>query len=216
MCRNWTQYVCSNAGRVPAALILVAGCWSVTQPLHGQSATLTVGVYDYAGVPHEVLSRAEEDAARILSRAGVKVKWMACPRPPEDAARGFTCTAIREQGGLFINVLRNAQAKQLGRPHSIYGETVHPSVAYVFAEKARTTAVGRGVPEHTVLGIVLVHEVGHLLLGPGSHSKDASIMSDGFCLPAFRRAAQGQFPLFTPHQARLIQTRLSERASAVK
>ena len=53
------------------------------------SPTLSVLVYSFRGLPEWVLEGAENEAARILQRAGVGLKWINCSRAGGSAACEF-------------------------------------------------------------------------------------------------------------------------------
>jgi hypothetical protein len=50
-------------------------------------------------------------------------------------------------------------------------------IAYVIYDRVRRVAFGDGADEATLLGMVMAHEISHLLLGRGSHA-DAGLMKD--------------------------------------
>lgn len=82
-------------------------------------------------------------------------------------------------------------------------------LAYVFHDRVAELASAWGYKRATVLGHVLTHEVGHLLLGSNAHSS-GGIMSGGWFESNLRRAAQGQLR-FTPSQSALMSEGIAAR-----
>src|ERR1700686_4375194 len=66
--------------------------------------TLTVVVYDYAGLSDECMNEMETLSALLLSRAGLQTQWVHClgrqqgPRPAQ-------CDANLETGSVLIRIL---------------------------------------------------------------------------------------------------------------
>jgi len=77
------------------------------------------------------------------------------------------------------------------------------TVSNVFSGHAQDFASDHGLPYSVMLGHLIAHELGHLLLGVGSHSS-TGIMHVPWHLKELKSAAQGLLN-FTPEQADRMQ-----------
>jgi hypothetical protein len=80
--------------------------------------------------------------------------------------------------------------------------------AYVFYDSVQRIAEERKLG-HAMLGDVLAHEIGHLLLGSNSHSV-SGIMSAHWHGEELRRISEAAM-LFTPSQSRMLRDRLESQ-----
>lgn len=133
-----------------------------------------VHIYNYSAVPEETLTRAEHVAEEIFHPAGVKIIWLECPVTRQDAARNRICALPSARPKLELHVLTNFMADAVGTGKDTFGSAALPAtlsfgvVAYVYADRARRLAEQREF--NVILGRVIAHELGHLLLGSNSHS----------------------------------------------
>jgi len=176
MLRNSTQYVRANGqGRLLAAMLF----WTLLPALPTAAQTaptpateagrprMTICVHDYAGVPDQTLRQAFEEAQRIFREAGIEIDWVFCPTSGSKDAR---CEALSVGADKSLNIIPRGNAliptrpKALGfTPTSKVGRT--GVLAYVFYARVLEEAEPRGWPAVAVLALVMVHEVGHMILG---------------------------------------------------
>jgi hypothetical protein len=174
------------------------------------SLTMTVLVYNQAQAPPAILIGAEREAARILSHAGVRTSWFDCSAGHSDAGSQDVC----QMGwGQSMNIGLRILAKPTGRLQDTrFGFAVIPALASVYYDyKARFVAddVGLGLP--MILGCAIAHEVGHLLLGPSSHSNQG-VMQAEWGKRQIRQALMRDL-LFSPEESRLIRAEARLRMS---
>src|SRR3954452_14048123 len=126
----------------------------------------TVFVHDFAGVEQLVLERAESEAGRILRTVGIEPTWVNCrnslqPMKACDNPPGTT--------ELVLHVLPGGTARD-AQPDGALGFAVPPEsgpfgsyagVLYDRVERLSSMTISKSV----VLGHVMAHELGHLLLG---------------------------------------------------
>jgi hypothetical protein len=173
-------------------------------------ADITISVYDYANVPPELLGAAEEDARRIFRQAGVDTVWATCfPKPERVLADCYTVDATH----LMMKILPRAISAQARDRNDVLGTALVDEkrvgyYSYVFYDSVRRVAEERKLG-HALLGDVLAHEIGHLLLGSNSHSV-SGIMSAHWYGGELRRISEGAM-LFTPSQSRTLRERLEPR-----
>ncbi len=178
---------------------------SVAQAGVGQTpAQLVVRVGNYAGVPSATLARAQETLSRIFRTAGVEVR-MVDRTGPEGESEPATPPL-----SLNLSIVDGAMAAQVPCPRAVMGFVV-PSSAFVCFDHVKAV-----VPEHlslaVVLGHVMAHELGHLLLGEGHHSTQG-LMTGTLGLLHLALACRGGL-LFEKQDAERIRGRLQERTQA--
>jgi hypothetical protein len=159
---------------------------------------LPVIVCDFAGVEPGVLAAAEAVASQVYRSAGVTIEWV-------DSG------CIAGPAGLYVNLV------------SVDSGDVHlAELAVGFAEPGGLTAtvlynrIERLARHHhkkpqTVLGYVIAHELGHLLLPPHSHS------ATGIMQPMLNldNGAGALRVSFTPQQAELIARKIQGTPTTV-
>jgi hypothetical protein len=171
--------------------------------------TMTILVYNQAQAPPAILIGAEREAARILSQAGVRTGWFDCSAGHSDAGSQDIC----QKGWGPMNIGLRVLAKPTGRLQDTrFGFAVIPALASVYYDyKARFVSddIGLGLP--MILGCAIAHEVGHLLLGPNSHSNQG-VMQAEWGKRQIRQALMRDM-VFTAEESRLIRAEARTRTS---
>jgi hypothetical protein len=157
-----------------------------------EARDLTVAVALYADVDPKTMKEAERVASDVYRRAGIEIQWVE-PSTYEGATR------------LYVNVL----SQEMAAPYYASDETVGFAIpgsraANVIYERIRQAARRRHVASGLLLGYVIAHELGHLLLPAHSHSSSGLMRPDiDMELAATKKLR------FTAHQVALIQERLT-------
>jgi hypothetical protein len=162
--RRWT----GPKRRGLAYLVLLLGFLQRQQAGAGENArgpSLTVLVYNYADVSHATLERAERQADAIFYKGGFRLIWFDCY--PAIATAGEGCRRRIEPSDLRLRIV-SAGGKD-GTQDSVFGFAVAPALATVYYEPARRLRKTE-FETAVILGGVMAHEIGHLLLGAGGHS----------------------------------------------
>ena len=191
------------------AVTLVTPCFSQERLLELEQSELrlTVRVYNYAQASRVQLKQAEEEAGRILRRAGVETIWLDCPL---DAAAFETHPACQQElnsADLVLRILPQAMVERMPFDHSKVGfafltkEGPRGSMLGVFYDRIRTQARGDEAATSLGLGRAAAHEIGHMLLRTEAHSS-RGIMRGDWQGRDFRNPTA--LLAFTPEQARLI------------
>ena len=168
-----------------------------------EGGPLPIFVHDMAGVPEENLSTAREEMARILSDAGVRVVWLgsANGRPASTIILRIVPATLDyvEKGALGVALLSG--------PEAVYATISYPRVQRCVAHQTTSTASAG-----QVLGHAIAHEVGHILLGVGSHSENGLMRAtwDDRALNDVSRGILG----FSRDEARQIQEAVGRRTGA--
>jgi hypothetical protein len=180
-------------------------------PVRAQSSSITILVYDYVRVPAGTLRQAEHYADNIVATAGVSVTWLHC-----FAAKSLSADAkaLCDAGWTAQTpALRFISGSNRHQPRE-YGHTDVPVLITVYYDTIAHTwhhdYTDVEIPD--VLGCVLVHELGHLLLRDTSHSS-TGIMQSQWSRDQMRLAIWGALG-FTKDQLTRIrsQARLLARA----
>jgi hypothetical protein len=120
-------------------------------------AHVIVRLDDLAGIPAQDLNEAKSEVSRVFRAADVDVNWV-------------DSSASRDAGQLTLILLKhNAQpSRETG---DVAGQAIREaSRAYVYCDKLETVTKHLPVDANVILGRVMAHEIGHLLLPPNSHS----------------------------------------------
>jgi hypothetical protein len=171
-----------------------------------------VKLFNDAFVSSKLLHSAAGDAAWILKSACVELLWVPCS--PVSRSNMAPCTA--PAGALELHILSTPLT------NDFHVDTMGIAIlsqdsgdrAAVFGSRVRETAERNaglaGVKE--IMGAVMAHEIGHLLLHSNSHSNEGVMRAD-FRETDLIRAVQRQL-IFTPEERDTIQRNLSDRGIA--
>jgi hypothetical protein len=158
-------------------------------------ATVVVRIDNLAPVPANYLEFAESRAAEVFKRIGVRLTWVDEETAFRDHVRPpFTVVVVKSMDqplarSMLVDALGFADPS-VSRAHVIYER-----VEELTTRSQRSAA--------SLLGDVMAHELGHLLLPEGRHSA-RGIMRSG--VETLARPIE----TFTGPQARQILTRLNE------
>jgi hypothetical protein len=173
-----------------------------------------IHIYNYAGVSRETLAQAEQEAARIFQRTGITTEWLDCPLTEEQLSRNSACDVPGAPSRFTLRLLSNAMAERFPLGHDFFGFALLPVsggfgvMANVFAERAKEMA-GSTASLSVILGDLMAHELGHLLLSQSAHSV-AGIMRGQWRTRELQRAAAGTL-FFLPEQAQTIRAQVLAR-----
>jgi len=130
---------------------------------------VTVQIRDYARVKEKSLAKAKEIVARMYKRAGVGIEWL--QDVPQDAgARESRDPAAQ----LTIDIVTASIAKRRGYANDVLGYVSVPPeggmgrIGYVVYERIKDVAAGGSSSTGDILGIIIAHDIGRLILGAGS------------------------------------------------
>jgi len=173
------------------------------------SPTIRVRVNNYTQASPAILAGAEREAGRILGDAGLRTVWLDCPAGNSRVDSPDPCRQPLEAADIALRVL--SQSTQNKFQDTLFGFAVVPVLASVYYDDAMRLARSDGAEFEIpiILGCVIAHEVGHLLLGSNSHA-DSGVMQGHWGRGQIRRAMTGTL-LFTQEQARLIRAETQKR-----
>jgi hypothetical protein len=139
--------------------------------------TLTVRLYNTAGIADQELQAARGAAELILRDSGLDVVFRQCASRVSSTARVDSCSEPLAPTEVVVRVI-DAPAFNATLHPDAYGVTYvirdidRGWLATVFSDRIHGAATRVDVEPGTLLGRVIAHEVGHLLLGNGYHSDD--------------------------------------------
>lgn len=171
---------------------------------------VTISVLNRADVPVESLTAGEGEAQRIFRKAGLEITWRNCSSQPAVRSETTACGPIGI-GHLVAEILPQATEERLRFHLEILGTAVlhdqgNGFYCYLFYDRVERLARTRPVSNDRLLGHVLAHEIGHLLLGSNSHPL-TGIMSGQWSGDGMRRVSEGTM-FFSQREAMIMRERL--------
>ena len=150
--------------RIRVLLLMIVMCSTfiaAENPPH-----VTLSVYNDSEVPGGVLTAAREHAVRILGRAGVDLIWRDCAGERREA-----CGQVDGVASFSLRIVPKAlKLKSEVFGIAFLGEDGRGAQADVFLDRIREFASRNRVGVDEILGHVVAHELGHLLLGSNAHA----------------------------------------------
>ena len=172
---------------------------------------ISIGLDDYGNVPVGQLIHAQADVAQVYCDVGIEIAWretrhLSTLTPPAPAR--FTSS----KPGLTIIILSPDMVTRMAPPSTALGTAPGSldgpgHIAYVFYSRL---PILNGGNDDEIIGLVIAHEIGHLLLPYGSHS-DTGIMRGQWDFRELRRISLHALG-FTRFQAQEIRRRASVAA----
>lgn len=189
-------------------LLITANAFARPKQTNPRTTPLILSVFNDASVPLEILAHGEARATHILAGAGIQVEWLNCAAAgshvPDQFEPPSPCSRIAFPSHLSVRIVLNARSVR----DDIFGEAFADSEGkgtYIKLYYVHLTEPDAHLPlgEGELLGYVIAHEVGHLLLGTDSHSHDG-IMQGRWEDAQLTEAGKGNLQ-FTPSQAVLMR-----------
>ena len=162
----------------PAALVLTAVCALAPAVLGNTAAivldSVTIRVYDNAGVTANVRSAALKVAGSILSRADLFAVWIVCT-PARDGRTQPGCDAAPASHELVVRLTHSAPTAEDGNRRAFGYSLIDPTTATgtlstVYVDRVDWLASTGKAVRAEVLGRAITHELGHQLLGSNDHT----------------------------------------------
>lgn len=162
-----------------AMLALVCGA----EANAGAAANLTIRLYNPGNVPASQLSAARTAAETILRAAGLTARFRGCGRAGGPQRATDDCHERLGRGELVVRILESP-AFSTTLPADAFGvayvvkQSDRGWLATVFSDRISAAAARARVNPGTLLGFVMAHEVGHLLLGVDYHGESGIMRAD--------------------------------------
>jgi hypothetical protein len=173
---------------------------------------LNVIVRFSADLPPGLVTDAEKSATRVFEKASVTAQWLNCP------ARGgefvdASCNAPPAPTDLVLHIVPGSQRSS----DAVFGVAFVTGSAGAYADifldrVQRIHDQARNVSIAALLGSVFAHEIGHLLLGEHSHSRDG-LMVGQWHLDQLNKIGKGSL-FFDSKDAHRLRARAVELSTA--
>ena len=188
---------------VAAGMALFVTAWMAEAADH-ESGAVVLHVTNRAGIGSADLAVAEAEADRVFAAVGVRTVWRDAAAPAED----------RESSALHLSIVLLSPEMVQRRASEGVGDDVLGTAnraagwAYIFSERITALAARTHTDARVLLGRVMAHEIGHLLLSTAGHG-NRGIMASGIDI-----RPSGVIQLtFTPREGRAIRAMLQPGAS---
>lgn len=198
---------------VLSAIVLCSVIGSV-QESFGQSQPVNVSVFSDVQIPEQVLALAEQSASQIFSSAGVDVVWINCIHGPS-ATPDQGCNRTYGPRDLVLRITSHVSRATSDAAFGVAWLDTDGSGRYadVFWARAQGLRTDSNADLGRILGSVMAHEIGHLLLGVNSHSV-SGLMQARWGGGALHRIVTGTL-LFSPAQGAGMRAHLSSAGVAI-
>ena len=196
----------SRCQRAPAIALTMA-CAVIAQAAvaHARPLHLTISVQDYAGLSPAVITQTEAVVARIYHQIGVDIVWLDVARVAPTMLSDRAAPAVDWESVIHVGLLSAAMEHKLRPDRGTVGVAITGShLVRIFVSRVEYLASNSQQDLADVLGHVMAHEIGHLLLGPNAHST-AGLMAAVLDVP---RIGLGGLS-FDRRQAAVIRTKLA-------
>ena len=161
----------------PAALVVSAVC-ALAPAARGNTAaiildSITIRVYDNAGVSANDRTAALKVAGSILSRADLFAIWIVCT-PARDGRTQPGCDAAPASHELVVRLTHSAPTAEDGNRRAFGYSLINPTTATgtlstVYVDRVDWLASTGKAVRAEVLGRAITHELGHQILGSNDH-----------------------------------------------
>jgi hypothetical protein len=195
--------MCSTAIVALTGLVVAAAGMDAVQAA-AAGPTVRLLVINRANVQADILEAAEDDAATIYRAAGVQMTW--CKAGADGFARDrneIAVMLVSGRGNPYLAARVERAAMGFVSSTSM-GDAGRDRTAYALYDRVEENAGSHHRSVSRLLGEVIAHEVGHVLL-PSGHS-DRGIMQAVWDLRS------GMLEYFTSAQAETIRRRLTLRS----
>jgi hypothetical protein len=208
-------------GRVIATGVLLTGTLFAVS---GRAAVIPDGVivrvYDNAGILAGDRARAISRAREILTRAELEIEFRDCVGRSSQASA--VCAAPPAPGELIVRLARHPNRVDMSARHDsadvshalghsmIDTATGTGTLATVFVDRIEVMARQARTDRPAMVGRVMAHEIGHLLLGTNAHSK-TGLMREIWTLAELTRNRAQDWLFSNAQSDRLREARLLGR-----
>lgn len=159
---------------IACATVALAAATTVPRLAAQEPSPLTVRAYNTARIPQAELSVARITAIEILRDTGLAVTFRQCGRGGSADGPIDACDETLKSFEVVVRII-DAPAFNATLEPDAYGvtyivnETNRGWLATVFSDRIHTAAARVDVDAGTLIGRVMAHELGHLLLGRDYH-----------------------------------------------
>lgn len=169
-----------------------------------EERAVSIRIHDYAHIEDAALARAQEVVSGMYGAIGVRTDWLE-PLQQSDGVFDRVGALDSTPSDLVVIILTSAMADRVIPDGTIGFAAVERGVggrvAYVIYDRVRDFAGDTTVDDMRMMGIVMAHEIGHLLLTHQSHSAGGLMRG---------RWQQSEFRSARPHDLQFSEPQASE------
>jgi hypothetical protein len=173
---------------------------------------LTIRVANEARVESRTLNQAKNMAVKIFNHSGIDLVWMVCEigQAVEDSIDPCQKERGPAEFWMYVTATKHPRTSSDMLGFTVLDDVTKDGWSGVYLPAAEQLASPTGARLGDILGAAMAHELGHLLLGAGSHIR-ASVMCPHWGPPELERISIGEL-LFSGDQAELLRKRIEGRA----
>jgi len=177
-----------------------------------RSLAITIRVHNYAGVAPKTLADTEDVATEIFQEAGVETRWVDIISTRKNTQVSSPYYPALTSADIQLSILPSKMSDRLGLANNVIGlaPDTDAQIIYVFESKVETVfwrllraqhngRMDRPISRAEILGHVIGHELGYLLLNLKGHS------AHGIMRGEMDFIDRHDFLLFTPQQAEVLR-----------
>ena len=166
-----------------AVLVLLLAATIPVRASADSPLTLTVRLYNTSGIPTPEFVSARRAAESMFRDTGLNVIFRPCGRQSSEEDRIDACSEPLTAAEVVVRIIDAPAFNPALHPEAfgvayVVPETNRGWLATVFSDRIAGAASRVGVESGTLLGLVIAHEVGHLLLGIGYHGEFGIMRAD--------------------------------------
>lgn len=181
--------------------------FAAAKTVGNQDVEITVLVQNSTRLSGSILKEAEQEASRIFSSAAISITWVDCSKGPNRA--DDACHRVPGPAQFVLHIVATGRTSS----DMVFGlafldEGGAGKYSDVFLDRIEDAHRELGTDTSRLLGTVIAHELGHLLLGSHAHSY-AGVMTPIWRGEVLQLEAMGCL-LFTHDQASLMRRRLAD------
>jgi hypothetical protein len=188
------------------------------------SLTITVRVLNFAGVNQKMIAVGEKVAAGIFAKSGVEIRWIDTNSTMDDTQANSDAEQVLSLSHIHLKLLTSEKFGRLGLPSDAMGlapgsgpdrQVVYISYSRVetlYSEEMDAQLCGRLnqiASDGQILGHVIAHELGHILLNQTVHSPEG-IMRGVWNFIDLKNVSYGDL-LFSPEQGKILRAEVLRR-----
>ena len=201
-----------------ATAILASSAFALTVDAgpntHPETIHLKVSVFNDARIPQSVLRAAEARTQSVFAEAGITLTWLDCGTPGNWHTE-LGCQDVSFPTHLSVRLVAGKKAvSQDTFGQSYLNEQGEGNYVNVYAATLSSAKALEVIGEGDLLGCVVVHELGHLLLGKNSHSAEG-LMRAKWAVAELREAARGNL-LFSKSEGERMRAKYLSAARGVE
>jgi hypothetical protein len=135
-------------------------------------APLAVRTYDAYGVASRDMATARATVQVLLKSAGIDIRWRECQAGEPSKSSDASCDEPIDSTEVLVRIASGVSWPNDGALGYSAIDQLHRSgrLVTIFADRIEAASARGHVDSGTLLGRVVAHEIGHILLGTTRHS----------------------------------------------